>query len=148
MKRLRDPQWFLIIAFLAIIAGVPLAQIILEFRDENGVRALEIFGQAPTAENLRLFEHNLEAANWANRFTRPWLQFAQFAWLNEGGDKAVIGRQGWYFYKPGLKYMLARPDGSKPQPGTNDPVAAITDFRDQLATRGIQLLVVPVPNKD
>ena len=31
---------------------------------------------------------------------------------------------------------------------TNDPVAAIVDFRDQLAAHGIRLVVMPVPNKE
>src|SRR5213083_777607 len=44
--------------------------------------------------------------------------------------------------------MLARPDTAQPSNATNDPVAAIVDFRDQLAARGIQLLVMPVPNKE
>src|SRR5262249_46534015 len=86
-------------------------------------------------------------ANWAARLSRPWLQFAQFAWLKNGGEKVAIGRDGWYFYKPGLNYMLA-PPSAKPSNATNDPVAAIVGFRDQLAARGIRLLVMPVPNKE
>ena len=31
---------------------------------------------------------------------------------------------------------------------TGDPVAAIVDFRDQLAARGIRLIVMPAPNKE
>lgn len=44
--------------------------------------------------------------------------------------------------------MLARPETAQPLNATNDPVAAIVDFRDQLAARGIRLLVMPVPNKE
>ena len=43
--------------------------------------------------------------------------------------------------------MLARPV-TAPRNATNDPVAAIVDFRDQLAARGIRLLVMPAPNKE
>ena len=43
--------------------------------------------------------------------------------------------------------MLADPERF-PLTATNDPVAAIVDFRDQLAAYGIRLLVLPVPNKD
>ena len=148
MKPLRDPQWVLILMFLGIIAGVPLIQIVIETRQENGIRAFDVFNQAPTAENLRAYERSLEGANWAARLTRPPLQFAEFSWLKEGGEKAAIGRDGWYFYKPGLNYMLARPERTKPAMATNDPVAAIVDFRDQLARQGIHLLVMPVPNKE
>lgn len=148
MIRLRDPNWALIVLFLAIMAAVPLIQILREFRQEDGVRAFEVFSEVPTAANLRAYEKNMETANWAPRLSRPWLQFAHFAWLKDGGEKAVLGSPGWYFYKPGLNYMLARPEAAPPANATNDPVAAIVDFRDQLAAHGIRLLVMPVPNKD
>jgi hypothetical protein len=124
-----------------------LVQIIIEARGDTGIRAFELFSGPPTAEHLRSFERSLESANWAAHLSRPWVQFAQFEWLSDGGEKAVVGRDGWFFYKPGLNDMLARP-ATEPPNGTNDPIAAIVHFRDQLAARGIQLVVMPVPNKD
>lgn len=148
MSRLRDSQWFLILMFLGIIGSVPLIQTVIEARREEKVLAFEVFRQAPTAGNLRSFERNLEEANWAARLCRPWIQFAQFAWLKDGGEKAVIGQTGWFFYKPGLDYVLARPGTAKAGGPTNDPLPAIVAFRDQLAARGIQLVLMPVPNKE
>lgn len=148
MTRLRDPRWLLILLFLGIIASVALVQIFIEVLGKDGVRALEIFDQAPTAENLRAYERRLEAANWMGKLSRPWLQFARFAWLKDGGEKTVIGRGGWHFYKPGLNYMLARPEPEKTQNAMHDPITAIVDFRDQLAARGVHLLLMPVPNKE
>ena len=148
MKRLRDPRWALILMFLGIIASVPLTQTIIELREDRGIRAFEIFSQVPTSTNLRNYERSLETACWAARWSRPWIQFAQFQWLKDGGEKVVVGRDGWYFYKPGLKNMLARPDRFTAANPGEDPLPAILDFRDQLAARGIQLVVMPVPNKD
>lgn len=148
MKRLRDPNWVLIFLFLGIIAAVPIVQTIREASEDDGVIALEVFSEWPTAEHLRNYEDKMESASWAARVSRPWLQYAHFDWLKEGGEKAVIAPQGWYFFKPGLKYMVARADTAEPRNATNDPVAAIVDFRNQLAARGVQLLVMPVPNKD
>jgi hypothetical protein len=144
MHRLRNPQWVLILIFLAMVAGVPLIQMVIEVREKNGIQALDFFSQAPTAANLRAYERSLEAANWAARLTRPWIQFAHFAWLKDGGEKVVAGCKGWYFYKPGLSYMLA----GKSANSMNDPVPAIVDFRDQLAAVGIRLVLMPVPNKE
>jgi lysophospholipase L1-like esterase len=147
MKRFRDPKWFLILSFVMIIALVPLVQAFRELRQEEDIRAFGLFSQTPTAANLRSFERSLEDANWAAKATRSWVQFAHFKWFKEGGEKTVIGRDGWYFYKPGLNYMIARPPEGKALT-TNDPVAAIIDFRDQLAARGIHLIVMPAPNKE
>src|SRR5688572_10162465 len=148
MKRLRDPNWALIAIFVAILGAVPLRQILLELRGENGIGALEVFNEPPTAANLRAYEKNLEKSSWAAQLSRPWLQFANFTALKDGGEKVVVGSSGWYFYKPGLNYMLARREVLRAANPTNDPVTAIIDFRDQLAARGIHLLVMPVPNKE
>jgi hypothetical protein len=148
MKRFRDPQWFLILIFLGIIGSVPLIQMVVEVRQEEGVRVFEVFHQKPSAANLRAYERSLEGANWAARASRPWIQFAQFEWLKDGGAKAAIGGGGWYFYKPGLNYLLARPELPKVASTTHDPLPAIVDFRNQLAARGIRLVVIPAPNKE
>jgi hypothetical protein len=80
------------------------------------------------------------------RALRPWFQFAQFTWLRDGGEKALVGRDGWLFYKPGFDDMVDRAlEFANP---THDPVAAIVDYRDALAARGIRLLVMPAPNKE
>src|SRR5690348_3164085 len=148
MNRFRDPKWGMILIFLGIIFAVPLIQMIIEARQDNGIKAFDLFTQLPTAANLRAYEKNLEKGSWAGQLSRPWVQLAHFGWLKSGGEKAVLGIGGWFFYKPGLNYMLSRPPSPAPSQSTNDPVAAIVDFRDQLAARGIRLLVMPVPNKE
>ncbi len=148
MNRFRDPRWCLILLFLGTIGIVPLIQVALEVREGNGIPAFELFHQAPTAANLRNYERNLETANWFARLSRPWIHYAQFKWLKDGAEKVVIGDQGWYFYKPDISYMAARPELVKASTATNDPLPAILNFRDQLAAVGVQLVVMPVPNKE
>jgi hypothetical protein len=149
MKYFRDPARTLVILFLLLIALVPLVQTIQEtVREGEGIVALQIFGQTPTAANLRAFEDSLESSSWAAKLSRPWLQFALFKWLKDGGEKVLVGSSGWYFYKPGLNYMIAGHHPALAQNATNDPVAAIVHFRDQLAAHGVHLLLMPAPNKD
>lgn len=148
MRRLRDPNWVLILLFLGLMAAVPLSQTLMEATREDGVIALELFSQSPTAVNLRSFEKKLEETTWAAQLSRPLVQFAQFALLKYGGEKVIVGPNGWYFFKPGLAYMLAKPETKRTGADTNDPVAAIVHFRDELAARGFELLVVPAPNKE
>jgi hypothetical protein len=148
MKRLRDPNWFLIVVFAAILISIPLVQTIKEIGSDDGVIALELFNESPTAPHLRNFEKKLEETSWAGHLSRPLVQFANFKWLKYGGEKAVVADSGWYFFKPGLAYMLARPEITPGAKATNDPVAAIVHFRDQLEAHGIHLLLMPVPNKD
>jgi lysophospholipase L1-like esterase len=132
--------------FLVLVASVIVIQTTVEIHRGEGISALEVFRQKPTAAHLRAYEHSLEDASVVARALRPWVQFAQFAWLRDGGEKALVGRDGWLFYKPGFDDMVSR--GSGMPWATNDPVTAIVAWRDALAARGIQLLVMPAPNKE
>ncbi|MCI0537261.1 MAG: hypothetical protein L0Z50_18765 [Verrucomicrobiales bacterium] len=142
----RAAELALVIFFLALVASGVFIQTALELRRGEGVRALEVFRQKPTSTNLRAYERHLEEASVVARALRPLFQFAQFAWLRDGGEKVLVGRGGWLFYRPGYNDMLAR--GTSTVHTTNDVVAAIVAWRDALAARGLQLLVVPVPNKE
>ncbi len=120
----------------------------MELRGGEAIQALTVLRQKPTAKNLREYERELEEASWVAQQLRPWMQYAQFRFLQEAGDKALVGRDGWMFYKPGVRYLTERP--APPMPGAlpHDPRVAIVDFRDQLARRGIRLLVMIAPNKE
>ena len=78
---------------------------------------------------------------------------AQFVGL--GNEQVYIGRDGWLFYQPEVGYLTnegflskdflrARARASEVQP---DPLKGILHFRDQLAARGIRLLLLPAPVK-
>jgi hypothetical protein len=142
----RAAELFLVVFFLALIASVMPIQTAVELWHGESLSALEVFRQKPTAAHLRAYEHNLEDTSVVERALRPWYQFAQFTWFRDGGEKALVGRDSWLFYKPGFDDLVAR--GTASGNATNDPVAAIVAFRDALAARGVHLLVVPAPNKE
>jgi hypothetical protein len=148
MKRLRSPEFALILGFLITIASAPIVQSVLEVRRGELPQALELFKRKPTARNLRSYERNLQDASWVAERLRPWVQYAQFSWLHDGGAKASLGRDGWLFYTPGLQYLTERPGLQKATSTASDAAAAIVSFRDQLSARDIRLLVVPAPNKE
>ncbi|MBN2308432.1 MAG: hypothetical protein JXR94_05640 [Candidatus Hydrogenedentes bacterium] len=148
----------LIVAFLAVIVGVPFAQAVLEVARGERPSVLDLFRRVPSEANLRAFESDLEKTSWFETRTRPWMQLAQFLALEEGGDDAILGREDWWFYRPDVRYLIDAPAKSvtragptdhaaKAAPPADDPVPAIVSFRDQLAARGIHLLVVPAPGK-
>lgn len=85
---------------------------------------------------------------------------ALLARLGAGNEQAYVGRDGWLFYRPEIDYVTgpgfleaswqqqraahASEWETAPQP---DPLAAIVQFDQQLAARGIKLIVVPTPTK-
>jgi len=133
--------------FLAVIVAPGLIQTVSELRNGEQPRALDIFRQPPTARNLHAYEQSLEETSLVVKRLRPWMQYLQWRFLADAGEKAVLGRHGWLFYRPSVRYAIERQIGA-PESDAADPLPAIRSFRDQLQARGIRLLVVPVPNKE
>jgi len=133
---------FLIGFFLLVIFGVPLTQAIVEMANGERVQALDIVRRKPTSANLRAYEEDLRSASVFARRLRPWLLFAWFAAFRNPGEKALVGRDDWFFYKPDVRYLVESSEQAR-----QDAFEAIIAFRDQLAARGIRLLVMPVPGK-
>ncbi len=133
--------------FLAEIMAPGVIQTMWELRHGEQPRALEIFLEPPTARNLRAYEQSLEETSLVVKQFRPWMQYLEWRFLADAGEKAVVGRHAWLFYRPSVRYLIERQTGV-PESDSGDPVAAIRSFRDQLEARRIRLLVVPVPNKE
>ncbi|MFZ5495377.1 MAG: alginate O-acetyltransferase AlgX-related protein [Verrucomicrobiota bacterium] len=140
------PGRCLIVVFLAMLAAPPLIQIMVEAQRGEWPRALQIFATRPTPENLRAYDKALEDASVTVRALRPWMQAAQFFALREAGEKALVGRDGWLFYQPGVGFLTQRPQKRDSTP--RDAFGAVVRFRDDLAARGIRLLLLPAPNKE
>jgi hypothetical protein len=76
---------------------------------------------------------------WADK-TRPLVQALLFRVFRNPGEKAIAAPNGRLFYKQDVRYLIEPVDLAEPR-------AAIGDFREQLARRGIRLIVVPIPVK-
>jgi hypothetical protein len=157
----RGPRVCLFVVFLVLIGVVAPSQIVLELRQGETPQIADLFRQAPTRANLRCLESDLESKCRLAQAVRPWVRYARFVVLQDAGDKALLGRSGWFFYRPAVQYLVepcplpvrsvpVRASEETPHGVTtneNDIFTAIISFRDDLAKRGIKLLVMPAPNK-
>jgi hypothetical protein len=148
-------------AFLALIAGVPLAQALLERRNDEPTMLLDLFTRAPTKASFTQYEQDLEAASYAKEWVQPRLQERLTRHLRVGNKKAVVGHDGWLYYTPGVMYVAgpgfldpevqrlrvqAAIDAGDP-PVHPDPRPAVLGLHRALARRGIRLVLFPVPDK-
>jgi SGNH hydrolase-like domain, acetyltransferase AlgX len=147
MRTDRLPYIIVAAGFLAVIVAPGLIQLVSEIRSREQPRALDIFLQPPTARNLHGYEQSLEETSLVINQFRPWMQYIEWRFLDDAGEKAVVGRHGWLFYRPSVRYLIERETGAHESVAAS-PLAAIRSFRDQLQAQGIRLLVVPVPNKE
>ena len=166
----------LTVAFLAMIGIVAPSQVLFELREGDTPEIVELFRHPPTRANLKRFETSLENGCKLAQTVRPWVQFARFVLFQDTGDKALLGCDGWFFYRPAVQYLIepwhpaggtlkrslgvVSQDEEEPSPRPSalalpptdgnmqgNVFDAIVSFRDDLAKRGIRLLVMPAPNK-
>ena len=147
MRTNRRAYIVVVAVFLAVIMVPGLIQTVSELRHGERPRSLDIFLQPPTARNLHGYEQSLEETSLVINQFRPWMQYIEWRFLDDAGEKAVVGRHGWLFYRPSVRYLIERETGAHESVAAS-PLAAIRSFRDQLQAQGIRLLVVPVPNKE
>jgi hypothetical protein len=151
----------LVLVFLLGIYGVPLAQAVLEkARDEESMLA-DVLKRVPTRASLKQYEEDLEAASYAKEYVQPRMQQLLTRWGRVGNKKAVVGRQGWLYYMPGVLYVggpgFLDPDLQQTRIKAAldegdvavhpDPRPAVLDFARALQRRGIRLVLFPVPDK-
>jgi hypothetical protein len=157
----RPVAWTLVGSFLLAIFGLPISQLYLEHRAEEESPLLDLLRRDPTTENLRQVEHDLEEASYAKGFVQPRLQLFLTRFGRVGNKRAVVGRDGWLYYTPGVLHVAGpgflnsdiqrqrelAERAADDAPIHADPRPAILDFNAALAQRGIRLVLMPVPDK-
>src|SRR5689334_17349569 len=101
----RRTAWLLVVAFLLAIFAVPLSQAYFEHREDEESPLLDLFRRAPTVENLRQLEKDIEQASYPMASVQPRLQLALTERGRVGNKLAIIGRDGWLYYKPGVLHV-------------------------------------------
>jgi hypothetical protein len=104
---------------------------------------------------LRPYEKDMENSSVFALWARPRMLFSCFLLFRDLGEKGMLGRNGWFFYKPDIDYLVKpavtdrRSIAVDPndRPVSDNPLAAIKKFKEQLAARGIDLLLVIAPGK-
>lgn len=110
--------------------------------------------------DIHAYGDELEQESRLGMAVLPHAQYVLTRWFGVGNEKTYCGLGGWLFYRPEIDYLTGpgfldakqlqqrAASGtewkSPPQP---DPVKAIVRFRQQLAKRGIKLVVMPAPVK-
>ncbi|HEY2124315.1 MAG TPA: hypothetical protein VGG94_02530, partial [Chthoniobacterales bacterium] len=109
----------------------------------------------PTADEIKSVQRTLERESVVGQWLLPRAQSVLTGLLHAGNEQVYPGRGPWLFYRADVDSVIGQPfldpnwlksraHNAGVQP---DAVRAIVDFHDQLAWRGIDLIVMPVPVK-
>ncbi len=170
-------QLLLILLFVFTILSIPTIQFAYEIRIPRAERRLGTFNLykaypawkkiravrgardlwhlLPRAAELKTAEKELETESVVSEWLLPRVQSFLTTKLGAGNEQVYLGRARWLFYRPDVDYVTG-PPFLDPKIATrrahaaavqSDPLKAIVDFRSQLATRGIELIAVPIPMK-
>lgn len=109
---------------------------------------------------IEMVEDEVEEDSPTALALRPWLQGVLTGALGSGNEEALVGRDGWFFFRPDVEYLTGpgfleprilerRSRGGAswrraPQP---DPRPALETLARALAERGIRFVLLPTPSK-
>ena len=131
-------------------------------RDSAGNNVLEriLAVNSKLLKEIQLFEQRIEDESVLSRVLLGPTQHWMTRLTGVGNEQVYSGSDGWLFYRPDVDYITGpgfldpavlakRADSGNeharaPQP---DPRKALRQFKRQLETRGIQLIVMPMPIK-
>jgi len=157
--------WCSIVLFVLTLLSVPALQYLRGGRGTKAEPAVPASATKPAqwwsaldalafAPDIKKFEENLESSSVFFSQVRPHVQEFLTGKLRAGNAQVYPGNDGWLFYRQEIDYVtgpgfldpayLRRRSkfGTRP-----DPLPALVDFRNQLAKRGIKLMLMPAPAK-
>ena len=151
----------LIALFLLTIVAVPTIQLVGEYRAAGSISRMpmvSIFRSlpwVPHGEDLKRVERSLENESLVSQWLLPRMQYLLTVLMGAGNEQVYLGHDLWLFYRADVDHVIGPPfldstrlkhrlQTSGIQP---DPIKGIVDFRNQLAARGIDLVVLPVSVK-
>ena len=117
------------------------------------------FINAKIMEKGARFESTIEEESWLQKVAAPSVETVLIRVLGSGSQNVYCGRDGWLFFRPTIEYLtgpgfldpaaleLRIRSAAPREPVQPDPIKAIVDFREQLAKRGIELVLLPSPAK-
>jgi alginate O-acetyltransferase complex protein AlgJ len=163
------------IFFLVTLVAVPAIQSAFEFRSARTFSEMpsitafgslfprrihfkhlrDLWAELPTADQTKSVQRSLERESVVGQWLLPRVESFLTGMLRAGNEQVYLGREDWLFYRPDVDYLIGSPFfdpfwikrrtlSAAVHP---DSVKAIVDFRDQLARRGIELIVMPTPVK-
>lgn len=97
--------------------------------------------------NLDRFTSDLERASPLRAALIEPVNHWMTGGLGAQNANVLRGRDGWLFYQPAVDHLTGPAFLSTRAKRQGDPVAVLTRFAEQLAARGITLIVAPLPVK-
>jgi len=144
---------------LQFFARLPIVANAYGAANGGSIRKL-LVANSQLLRNIDEYEHQLEERSLLTRLFLGPTREVLAKYGGAGSDQAEIGRDGWLFFRPDIEYVTgpgflephvlshrASSGSQQAAPLQPDPRLAIIQFHQQLAARGIRLIILPTPGK-
>jgi alginate O-acetyltransferase complex protein AlgJ len=133
----------------ATLLAAPIVEISWSLAHDRRPVILDAFSDLATRDEEKrvAFEEELHDASPLTQLVIPRYQQAATALLGAGNRKVVGARDGWLFLRDDVEIGCGVPLFGRGRAG-DAAVAAIVDFRNELAKRDVELLLLPIPGKE
>ena len=145
----------LVLGFCAALLVPGVAQFVL-------FEKLGTLSFPPTRESLQALSLSLDKGSVLKQNIQPKLQELLTRFGGFGNEKVTIGRDGWLYYTPGLRYIFGQPfldpaylrakakamiDKNVVASAHPNPLPAFQQLAEDCRRLNIQLMLVPIPDK-
>lgn len=139
-----------------------LVPVVAQLAGGKGLGDFAGVGFPPTRKTLAALGRSVDDGSVLKQWVQPRLQMLLTGLGGFGNEKVTIGRDGWLYYAPGLRYLFGQPfldadylkakaKGMIDKDGLAvahpDPLPAFRQLAEDCKRLGIQLVVAPVPDK-
>ncbi len=142
-----------IVIFAMVLLSVSICQSVSEIRRgkfTQVLRTVELFSDLKR-EAFEKYEDILEEESVLTNWLLPNVQTIFTELLRTGNEQVYLGGDGWLFYRADIDSLITSKENLSPYShevsNPKDALDALVDFKDQLKTRDIMLIVMPTPVK-
>lgn len=138
----------LIAIFLTAIFSIPVFRFARECADGISPEVLKVFHHKPTSAVLSAWEDRMEEEDLFSKWIRTWYPKVLFEIFGDSTGNVIAGRDGWLFYKQSVDTGTQKGEVWEGEDLAANAGAAIKQLLAELNKRGVELVVIPIPNKE
>jgi hypothetical protein len=148
MQKTTTAHLAVIAIFLMAILGIPLFRFANECANGRYPSVLEIFHHKPTSANLSDWERRMGEEDFFSVWVRSIYPKVLFEIFGDSTGNVIAGRDGWLFYKQSVDTGTQKGEVWGDEDLAANAGAAIKQLQAVLNKRGVELVVIPIPNKE
>jgi hypothetical protein len=134
--------------FLFCLVSVPAWRLVSDLSAGNFPGAFLLVTRVPTSAAISSWEKQMEQKDSFSSWVRSWYPRVLFTLIRDTTGNVIAGKDGWLFYKASVETVTQRGEVPHKEVLEENACEAIKQLQQDLNSKGVELIVVPIPNKE